>query len=165
VVIASTNAARSRAAVGKLGEQLRKPGVTVTPVSIPGTEAAIALKLPGLPVVLYIAAGPNASGQGRFVIGLGEASVIDALKPSSTLSGSTTLGAASGLLGEGIQPSLTVNVGTLLGLLEAFGLTANPPISKLAPYLRAVPTIAGGGKSLGGGIDRLRIVAKLQKTG
>jgi hypothetical protein len=165
VVIASTDPARSRAAVGKLGEQLRKPGVTVTPVSIPGTEAAVAVKLPGLPVVLYIAAGPNASGQSRFVIGLGEPSVTEALNPPSTLSGSTTLTSASGLLGEGIQPSLTVSIGTLLGLLEAFGLTANPPFSKLAPSLRAVPAIAGGGKSLGTGIDRLRLVAKLQKTG
>jgi hypothetical protein len=165
VVIASTDPARSRAAVGKLGEQLRKPGVTVTPVSVPGTEAAIAVKLPGLPVVLYIAAGPNASGQSRFVIGLGEPSVIDALKPPNTLSGSSTLAGASGLLGEGIQPSLTVNVATLLALVEAFGLAANPPLSKVVPYLHAVPAIAGGGKSLGGGIDRLRLVAKLQKTG
>jgi hypothetical protein len=134
-------------------------------VSIPGTEASIAAKLPGLPVVLYIAAGRNASGQSRFVIGLGEASVTDALNPPSTLSGSTSLAAAGAVLGEGIQPSLTVNVTTLLGLLEGVGLTANPPISKLVPYLRTVPTIAGGGKSLGGGIERFKVVAKLQKTG
>jgi hypothetical protein len=165
VVIASTDPALSRAGVGKLGEQLHKPGATITPVSIPGTEASVAAKLPGLPIVLYIAAGPNASGQSRFVIGLGEASVTDALKSTSTLSGSTNLAAASALLGEGIQPSLTVNVATFLGLLEGVGLTANPPISKLVPYLRAVPAVAGGGKSLGGGIDRLRLVAKLQKTG
>jgi hypothetical protein len=164
VVIASTDPALSRAAVGRLGEQLHKPGATITPVSIPGTEASVAARLPGLPIVLYIAAGPNASGQSRFVIGLGEASVTDALKPSGTLSGSTNLAAASALLGEGIQPSLTVNVTALLGLLEGVGLTANPPISTLVPYLRAVPAVAGGGKSLGGGIDRLRVVAKLQKT-
>jgi hypothetical protein len=165
VVIASTDPALSRAAVGRLGEQLHKPGATITPVSIPGTEASVAARLPGLPIVLYIAAGPNASGQSRFVIGLGEASVTDALKPPGTLSGSSNLAAASALLGEGIQPSLTVNVTTLLGLLEGVGLTANPPFSTLVPYLRAVPAVAGGGKSLGGGIDRLRLVAKLQKTG
>jgi hypothetical protein len=165
VVIASTDPALSRSAVGRLGERLHKPGATITPVSVPGTEASVAAKLPGLPVVLYIAAGPNASAQSRFVIGLGEASVTDALKPPSTLSGSTNLAEASALLGEGIQPSLTVNVTSLLGLLEGVGLTASPPISSLVPYLRAVPAVAGGGKSLGGGIDRLRLVAKLQKTG
>jgi hypothetical protein len=165
VVIASTDPALSRSAVGRLGEQLHKPGATITPVSVPGTEASVAAKLPGLPVVLYIAAGPNASAQSRFVIGLGEASVTDALKPPSTLSGSTNLTEASTLLGEGIQPSLTVNVTSLLGLLEGVGLTASPSISGLVPYLRAVPAVAGGGKSLGGGIDRLRLVAKLQKTG
>jgi hypothetical protein len=164
VEIASTDPARSRAAVGKLGEQLHKRGATVTPVSVSGTEAAIAVKLPRLPVVLYIAAGRNASGQSRFVIGLGESSVVYALNPPSTLSGSSNLASASAILGEGIQPSLTVDVTTLLGLLEGIGLTANPPVSKLVPYLRAVPTIAGGGKSLGGGIERFRVVAKLKKT-
>jgi hypothetical protein len=164
VEIASTDPARSRAAVGKLGEQLHKQGATVTPVSVPGTEAAIAVKLPRLPVVLYIAAGPNASGQSRFVIGLGESSVTYGLNPPSTLAGSANLASASAVLGEGIQPSLTVDVTTLLGLLEGIGLTTNPPVSKLVPYLRAVPTIAGGGKSLGGGIERFRLVAKLHKA-
>ena len=54
---------------------------------------------------------------------------------------------------------------TFLALLEGLGLSANPPISTLVPYLSAVPAVAGGAKSLGGGIDRLRLVAKLQKTG
>jgi hypothetical protein len=58
-----------------------------------------------------------------------------------------------------------VNVTTLLGLLEAVGLSASPPVSKLVPYLRAVPTVVGGGKSLSGGIERYRLVLKLQKTG
>jgi hypothetical protein len=165
VSIGSNNPTLSRSAVGKLGEQLRRSGATVTPVSIAGTDASVAAKLPGLPVELYIADGRNPSGQSRFVIGLGELSVTDALNPPSTLAGSATLAGASAVLGEGTQPNVIVNVTTLLGLLEAIGLTANPPVSKLVPYLRAVPTVVGGGRSMGEGIERYRLVLKLQKTG
>jgi Protein of unknown function (DUF3352) len=164
VVIASNNSGLSRAAVERLGEQLRKAGGTITPASIPGTEASIGVRLPGVPVVLTIASGPNSSGQSRFVLGLGEASVTDALHPPTKLAGSAELASAATTLGEGIQPSLMVDPPTFLGLLEAVGLTANPSISKLVPYVRSIGTVVGGGKSLAGGIDRFRLVLKLQPT-
>jgi hypothetical protein len=44
-------------------------------------------------------------------------------------------------------------------------LTEDPTISKFVPYLRTLSTVAGGGKSLGGGVDRLRLVVGLQRTG
>jgi hypothetical protein len=165
VLIASKDPALSRAAVGRLGEQLRKAGATVTTASIPGTEASAAAKLPGFPVVLYIAAGPDASGQSRFVIGLGEASVTDALNPPSKLAGSGALGAASRTLGEGIPPSLIVNVPTLLGLLEGIGLSASPPLSNLVPALQGLTTVTGGGKSLSEAIRRFRLVLGLRPAG
>ena len=37
------------------------------------------------------------------------------------------------------------------------GLSEEPTISKLVPYLRTLTTVSGGGKSLGGGIERLRV--------
>jgi hypothetical protein len=165
VLIGSKDPTLSRAAVGRLGEQLRKAGATVTTAAIPGTEASAAAKLPGFPVVLYIAAGPDASGQSRFVIGLGEASVTDALNPPSKLAGSGALGAASATLGEGIPPSLIVNVPTLLGLLEGIGLSASPPVSNLVPALRGLTTVTGGGKSLSEAIRRFRLVLGLRPTG
>jgi Protein of unknown function (DUF3352) len=165
VVIASKNPALSRAAVAKLAEELRKAGGSVTPVSIPGTEASFSARLTGLPVVLDVAAGRAASGQSKFVLGLGEASVSYALNPPSTLSGSASTSAASTALGEGVQPSLTVNFTTLLSLLEGVGLTADPTISKFVPFLHTLTTLAGGGKSLGGGVQRYRLVLGLQQAG
>ena len=162
VVIASKNPALSRAAVAKLGASLRKAGGSVQPVSIRGTDASVAARLPGLPVALDIADGHDANGKAKFVIGLGEASVVAALSPSSTLSGAASYGAGSFALGEGIQPSLTVDFATLLSLLEGVGLSEDPTISKLVPYLRTFTTLAGGGKSLGGGIERFRLVLGLQ---
>lgn len=162
VVIDSNDAARSRAAVAKLGALLRKGGGSIQPVSIPGTEAAVAARLTGLPVVLDIAAGQDASGRSKFVIGIGEASVEAALHPSSTLSGAASYGAAAAALGAGFQPSITVDFPTLLSLLEGVGLQEDPTISPFVPYLRSLSTLSGGGKSLGGGIERFRLVLGLQ---
>ncbi len=165
VVIASKNAAHSRAAVAELADQLRKAGGSVSTASIPGTEAAVGARLSGLPVVLDIAAGRDAAGQAKFVLGVGEASVAAALRPSGTLSSATTRSAATSALGEGAQPSLMVNFPTLLGLLEGLGLTESPSISKFVPYLRSLSTLAGGGRDLGGEVERFKLVLGLQAAG
>jgi hypothetical protein len=163
VVITSKNAARSRAAVAELADQLRKVGGSVSATSIPGTEAAVAARLSGLPVVLDIAAGSDSAGQAKFVLGIGEASVAAALRPSATLSSATTRSAAASALGEGAQPSLMVNFPTLLGLLEGLGLTESPSISKFVPYLRSLSTLAGGGHDLGGEVERFKLTIGLQQ--
>ena len=165
IVIASTNPALSRAAVGKLATLLSKTGGSVQPVSIPGAEASIGVSFPGLPVTLDIVDGRDASGHAKFVLGLTEASVAAALNPSSALSGAASYTAAKAILGEGVQPSLTVDFPTFLGLLEGVGLSEDPIISRFVPYLRTLTTLAGGEKSLGGGAERLSLRIGLQQTG
>jgi Protein of unknown function (DUF3352) len=161
VVIESTNAQGSRAAVSELGAQLAKAGGSLTPAAIAGTEAAVGAKLPGLPVVLDIAAGHASDGHAKFVLGLGEGSVTAALDPSSALSGSASYSAASSALGEGIKPSILFDVPTFLSLLEAVGLLEDPTISKFVPYLRTLTTLDGGGRALAGTAQRFRLVAGL----
>ncbi len=165
VVIDSSDAARSRAAVGKLAAQLRAAGSSVSPVSIAGTEAAVGVRVSGLPIELDIAAGHNSSGQAKFVLGLGEASVTAALSPSSAFSGSPAYRSAASALGEGIQPSLSLEFPTLLSMLEGAGLSEDPTISKFVPYLRNLTTLAGGGHGLGGGVERYRLVLGLRQAG
>jgi hypothetical protein len=162
VVIDSKSPTASRAAVATLASALRRAGEEASPVSLPGTEAAVEAKITGLPVTLVIADGRGADGQTKFVMGLGAPSVQDALNPSSTMSGASSYGAAQSALGEGIQPSIAVDFGSLLSLLEGVGLGEDPTISKFVPYLRASTTLAGGGHSLGGGSERLRLVLGLQ---
>ncbi len=162
VVIDSKSPAASRAAVAKLQSALRSAGGEATTASIPDTEAAVEAKLTGLPVTLVIADGRAADGQTKFVMGLGAASIQDALNPPSTMSGSSSYSAAQTALGEGIQPSIAVNFSTLLSLLEGVGLGEDPTVSKFVPYLRSSTTLSGGGKSLGGGVERLRLVLGLQ---
>jgi hypothetical protein len=166
IVIASRNPSGSHAAVAKLATMLNEnESSSAQPVSIPGADAAISARVSGLPVELDIANGRAANGQTEFVIGLGEASVEDALHPSSTLSGSAALSTGAATLSEGIQPSLTVDFPEFLGLLEGVGLSEDPSITGLLPDLRTLSTLAGGGHSLGDGVERTRIVATLQRTG
>jgi hypothetical protein len=165
IVIESKNPARSRAAVAKLGAMLRQGGGSVQRTSIAGTDAAVAVHLSGLPVELDIADGRDSAGDTKFVIGLGEQSVEAALNPAGTLSGATSYGSASAALGEEIKPSVLVEFPTLLGLLEGVGLSEDPSIAPLVPYLRALGTLSGGGKILGGGIERFRLVLGLQGSG
>jgi hypothetical protein len=162
VVIDSKNPTRSREAIAKLAAKLRQGGGSVQSASIPGTDAAIAAHISGLPVVLDIADGRDAAGNTKFVIGLGEQSVEAVLKPSSTLSGAASFGAAGAALGEGIEPSVLVEFPTLLGLLEGVGLSEDPTVSPFVPYLRSLGTLSGGGKNLGNGIERFRLVLGLQ---
>jgi hypothetical protein len=165
VVIDSNDASRSRAAVGELGSLLRSDGASVQSAKLPGTEAAVAVRLSGLPVVLEIAAGTDASGHPKFVIGLGEQSIEAALRPSSTIAGSAPAGAAAAALGEGIQPSVMIDFPTLLGLLEGVGLSEDPSIAPFVPYLRSLSTLSGGSRTLGNGIERFRLVLGLQRAG
>jgi hypothetical protein len=165
IVLDSNSPSLSKAAVAKLGAALEKSGGSAQSISIPGTDAAISARVNGLPVELDIANGTGASGQTKFVIGLGEASVQDALKPSSTLLSAASTSTAASTLGEGIHPSAIVEFAPLLSLLEGVGLSEDPSISHVLPYLRSLSTLVGGGKSLGGGIERYRLVAGLQSSG
>jgi hypothetical protein len=115
--------------------------------------------------VLEIAAGTDSSGHAKFVVGLGEQSVEAALNPSSTISGSAPYGTATAALGEGIQPNAIIDFPTLLGLLEGVGLSEDPSIAPFVPYLRSLDTLSGGGRTLGNGIERYRLVLGLQHTG
>jgi Protein of unknown function (DUF3352) len=165
IVLGSKDPSLSKAAIAKLSAALTKGGGSVESISIPGTDAAISARVSGLPVELDIANGRAADGQTKFVIGLGEASVQDALNPSSTLSSTASASEAASTLGEGTKPSVIVEFPTLLTLLEGVGLSEDPSIAPAVPYLRSLTTLVGGGKSLDGGIERFRLVAGLQKTG
>jgi hypothetical protein len=164
VVIDSTDPSASRAAVAKLGAALRQAGATAAPTKVPGTEAALEAKVAGLPLTLVIADGRSAGGQAKFVLGLGASSIQAALHPSATMAGSSAYSAAKSTLGEGISPSVIVDFPTLIGLLEGVGLGEDPTISPFLPYLRAAGTLVGGGKSLGGGTQRLRLVLALRPS-
>jgi hypothetical protein len=162
VVIDSTNAAASKTAVGKLGSRLRAMGDSVQPASVPGTDAAVSARLPGLPLALVIASGRASSGQACFVLGHGEPSVTAALSPSSLLASAPSFSAATAALGEGAQPSVILEVPTLLSLLEGVGLTEDPSISGFVPYLRSLTTVAGGAHRLDATVERFRLVVGLR---
>ncbi|HEX3509564.1 MAG TPA: DUF3352 domain-containing protein [Solirubrobacteraceae bacterium] len=165
IVIESRSPAKSRAAVGALAAALARAGDSSKPLSIPGTDAAVEAHIKGLPVSLDIADGRDASGGTLFVLGLGEASVTEALHPSSTMVSSASRSAAAGTLGEGIAPSLIFEVPALLGLLEGVGLTEDPTFKQLAPFAKTITTVTGGGHPLGGEVERYKLSIALRGGG
>jgi hypothetical protein len=155
LVIASNDPAASQSAVAKLGNLMRGAGAVVAKATIPGTDAALSVKLQGFPAVIFIAAG-----QGKFVLGLGQASVEGALSPSSTLVTSPSYSSATATLGGGIEPSLIVEFPILLGFLEGVGLTQSPGVSNLVPYFKSLGTLTAGATSQGG-VERFKVVLGL----
>jgi len=159
VVVTATNAARARAAVPALAGLFAANGASTEQVSISGAEVAYAVKSKALPVVIDLA-----YGQGKFVLGLGPASVQEALSPSSALSSSASYTAAVAALGGGTQPTVMLDFPTLLTLMEDLGLNNDPTIGKVVPYLRQLTTLSGGMQSVNG-ITRQKLVIGLQPQG
>lgn len=144
LVIASKDPRASRAQVSRLARLLAQGGGRASSAAIPGANAAASVRLKGFPAVLYIADGTGLDGHSRLVMGLGQSSVVGALRAPTTLSTSPSYSAAARALGGGVQPSLIVEFPALVGLLEAIGLTQSPPLSELAPYLKSLGTLTAG---------------------
>ena len=165
IIIDSKDPAASTAAVTKLADQLKAQGASIEPTVVPGTTASTGARISGLPLPLVIAAGRDSTGQAKFVMGLGEAAVTAALSPSSTLGSSASHQAAETALGESTQPNVILEFTTLISLLEGVGLTQDPTIAPLVPYLHSLTTLYGGGHQLSGEIDRYRLVLGLTQGG
>jgi hypothetical protein len=160
LIIASKDPARSRAAVAEFAQAYREAGGQTSPTSVPGTETAVTVKLPSFPLELTLAAG-----QGKFIAGLGSASIEEALNPQSTLGSAPSYSTAASTLGGGIQPSALIEVHTLSGLLESLGLSQAPGFSSVASAIAPLGTItAGGGQSLSDGVKRARVVIGLSSS-
>jgi hypothetical protein len=155
LVIDSSDPSASRAAVGKLAALMQSAGAVVSNASIPGTDAAVSVKLEGFPAEIFIA-----DGQGKFVLGLGQQSVQGVLSPSSTLATSSAYSTATSTLGNGIEPSLIVEFPTLLGFLEGVGLTQSPGVSNLVPYFKSLGTLTAGAVSHSG-VEHFKLVLGL----
>lgn len=143
MVVQSHDPAASRAAVAQLAGIMRRAGAAATATQVPGADAAIIARLPGFPALLCVADGQGAGGH-EFVIGLGTASVQGALRPSSTLGGSSSYTSASTTLGQGVKPSVIVEFPALLAMLEALGAAQNPQLAEAVPYLKSLGTLAAG---------------------
>ena len=125
-------------------------------LTLPNAEAAVTVHPSGSPLTIDIA-----DGHGKFVIGLGEQSIIQALSPTSTLGGSSTYSTAQSTLGAGLKPDLMVDFPTLLGFLEGLNLQENPTLGKVIPYLRQLDTLTGGSGKVGS-LTRSRVVLSLR---
>lgn len=165
LVIDSSDPAASRSAVAELAGAAHAAGATVANASIPGTDAAASVKVAGFPATIYVA-----NGQGKFVVGLGRASVLGALHASSTLAGSSAYKAAASALGGGVKPSLILEFPALLSLLEAIGVTQSEALAGVLPSLKSLGRLTAGSstqedRSAGSTTTRVRAVLELAGGG
>jgi Protein of unknown function (DUF3352) len=142
IAIQSKNRAASRAAVPRIAallEGLLGKGSTARRLSLPGTDAGMAITPARVPVAIDVV-----DGGGKFVIGLGDASVNQALHPAGRFADSAAYRTAAATLGAGVRPVFVLDFGGALTLLDGLGLSNNPSVAKVLPYLRALSMLAVG---------------------
>jgi Protein of unknown function (DUF3352) len=155
LLMQASSTAGARAAVGRIGSQLKDAGASVTPAKVPGAESALTVRITGFPVVLDVGAAA-----GKLVLGIGPESVQGALSPAGAFSSSSVYSSASSMLGA--KPAIVFDVPQSVSLVEGLGLSESPTIAPTLEKLRSLGTIAGGLQGLGGGVLRLRLLAGLQ---
>ena len=93
----------------------------------------------------------------RVVVALGTTSLNDALASGGRLSGTSTYGTATSLLGSDIQPDVIVSLPDIVALLQNLGVANGASAARILPYVERLGTIALGTGSADGA-QQLRIV-------
>jgi hypothetical protein len=142
IAIQSKNQAASRAAVPRIGALLQGllgKGSTMRRLSGPDIDAGVAITPARVPLVIDVV-----DGAGKVVIGLGDASVHQALHPTTRFGDSAAYRTAAAALGGGVRPVFVLDFGGALTLLDGLGLNNNRSVAKILPYLRTLSTLAVG---------------------
>lgn len=87
---------------------------------------------------------------GKVVAGLGAGSVDRALSPPSSLGDSATFKAATSSLGSEIVPSFYLDFQPIAGLLSLPGVSTDPNLERVKPYLDRLDYVIAGAGSAGG---------------
>ena len=140
----SSNPDRSNAAPKRIASALHKLGTSVRPADVPGYKSAYQIRLPGFPVVLFVAGSDD-----RVSIGVNPKALSDVANAPNKLGDSPAFDSATNSLGDGIRPSVLVDFPTVVQLLEGIGLGNNPDYKKAKPYLDSIGVISAGGRREG----------------
>lgn len=151
--LTSTKPTSARAAIAKLGAVLGAAGAKITTASIPGAESAIAIRIPGLPVLLDAGADSQ-----RLAIGLGPESVRISLGPPEENAPGGFYEQSVAKLGG--KPVVIAHVPTFVLMLNSLGINENPTAAPVVASLHSLLLAAGAVQGLGEGIVRLHIFAE-----
>jgi uncharacterized protein DUF3352 len=140
-VIEVTDEARAEAAFGKIVGVVRtRGGVDARPVQIDGAETAFAINDGSTPKPIVLA-----RGEGKVVVGYGEAAAADALAGDDRFGDSDAYGQAKEALGDDVEPGILVSMPAVLELVQATG-SSDADFEQVRPYLEALTVIAVGGR-------------------
>jgi hypothetical protein len=115
-------------------------------------QSGFTIHVPGVPFSFDVAAAGS-----RVVVALGTTSLNDALASGGRLSGTSTYGTATSLLGSGIQPDVIVSLPDVVALLQNLGRGSGAAAAKILPYVERLGTVALGTGSADG-TQHVRIV-------
>ncbi len=149
LVIQATDPAAARRAVTKLAgvATQREPSLRLRPTRLEGAELAFTATTGAPGQAAYLAVG-----NGRVVLGVGEAATRDGLRPrGETLADTEGFERAKRTLG-GLEPSFFLAMAPVLALADAGGAGGDRDYAKAKPYLETIEALASGAKRDG---DRL----------
>ena len=146
LVATTKDAAATRRAIPRIARFLhRVAGVSVRPLHKEGIDTGVTLKSPRLRLPIHLAL----SDDDRFIVGLTNGGLAQALRKTDPLGESKPFTQAAGELGDGIEPSLFLNFAPLPGFLDATGAGSDPNVAKIVTALKRLTTMAAGFKREG----------------
>ncbi|HEU4657828.1 MAG TPA: DUF3352 domain-containing protein [Capillimicrobium sp.] len=159
LVVQTSDPKRSNEAIVKIAQLLQQqsPGTSVSPLrGVAGADDGVVISAPGSPVQVILATAGD-----RFVAGVGQSAVEEAIDPKTTLADSDAFQAAADALGDDVKPSFFFDVAPVLTLAEAVGAGGDPSFAEAKQYLSQFGSVAAGG-SRDGDTQRAKLVITLK---
>ena len=145
LVVRSTDEAKSRAVVPKLGRALERlvPGVRVgrLAASVDGVDEGLTLRFADVPLPVHVAAAGD-----RFVIAVTDTGLEAALDPQTPLSENTAFRDASGKLGDGVRPSFFLDFAPVRELVDSTGAVQGADAERARRALDRLTAVVAGSK-------------------
>ena len=143
-VIESSDPARSRATLRKLGEIIRREGGRVTPLTVRGAGEGFTLRVPGVPEPIHFG-----QQEEHVVVAYGSAAAADAVAADDRLADEPDFKEASESLGDGFGVSNYVTVPPIIALARSLGADSSRDYAKAEPYLERLKHVVSGTRSEG----------------
>ena len=158
LVVEVTDQSRARAAIPKLVRLMRRFGLTVSRVEVPGGDVGYRLRSAQLPIPVGMALIDD-----RFVIAAGaQGFSLATAQSGEQLADNPEYKEAAKLLGDGIDPQVYVNIASIRELAGSLGLAQQGEAGRRAQRaLEALTAVIAGGRR-DGDIARGRLVVGVE---
>lgn len=159
LVVQTSDPKATSEAIAKISRLIRQssPGTQLRPLrGVAGADDGVLISAPGSPVQIILATAGD-----RFVAGVGQDAVEQAIDPQTTLADSDAFKSAADALGDDVEPTFFFDVAPTLQLAEGLGATGDPSFAQVRDYLAQFGSVAAG-SSRDGDIQHGKLVVTLK---